>query len=340
MVFCQNCGTKNDDHSNFCLNCGTKLKNKLFTKSSFNYEPVYIIFLERSNGHKIGDTYPNYFKYQYESDTDLLLKKTIQNNHLKESDLNHCLERATVKELKESLKKHDLKVSGRKKELIERLQTNISEETIKADFTDSYYVLTSEGSRLVQENDHILYYHRSQNLHPVPLEKYHELLKDANREDKNLKYDLALKLLNKYAINYREKGDWGLYRNIMLSMANVYQDKKEDLGALVNYLKVINIDLSGLSNGNIYWPKNCFLAPGLIPNIAKLTKNLDLDEDYLKKKYYLCAKELNLPKTAFTKEESFNYLIQAMGGDLEGVDSIIKNKTSQMKSILKPLNNL
>jgi len=159
-------------------------------------------------------------------------------------------------------------------------------------------------------------------------------------EDKNLKYDLALKLLDKYAIHYRKRGDWGLYRNILLSMANVYEDKKDDLASLENYLKVINIDLSGLSNSNMYWPNTCFLAPGLIPSITKLNSNLDLDDIYLQKKYYSCAKELNLPKTAFKKEESFKYLIQAMQGDLEGVNSIIKNKTNKMKSSLKPLNNL
>jgi len=74
--------------------------------------------------------------------------------------------------------------------------------------------------------------------------------------------------------------------------------------------------------------------------ITELTSNLDLDYNYLEKIYYSCAKELNLPKTAFTKEESFKYLIQASQGDLEGVNSIIKNKTSKMKSSLKTLNNL
>ncbi len=338
MVYCQNCGTKNDDSSNFCIECGNKLKNELNTKASFDLEPVYIIFLERANGHRVGTNFPGYFKYQYESDAHLLLKEAIQNNHLKESNLSYILEKATVNDLKESLKRHDLKVSGRKKELIQRIQNNLSEEMIKTDFSASYYVLTSEGSNLVQENDHIVYYHKSQYLYVFPLEKYHELLKEQNVEDKNLKYDLALKLLDKYAINYRKRGDWGLYRNILLSMANVYQDKKDDLTSLDNYLKVINIDLSGLSNSNMYWPNTCILAPGLIPRITKLTSNLD--DIYLEKKYYSCAKELNLPKTAFKKEESFKYLIQAMQGDLEGVNSIIKDKTSKMKSNLKPLNNL
>lgn len=129
------------------------------------------------------------------------------------------MERATVKDLKESLKRHYFKVSGRKKELVERIQNNLSEEMIKADFPVFYYVLTNEGSNLVHENDHIIYYHKSKNLYVFPLEKYHELLKERNKEDRNLKYDLALKLLDTYAINDREKGDWGLYRNILLSMA-------------------------------------------------------------------------------------------------------------------------
>lgn len=339
-MFCPECGTENDNNSNFCLECGNELKNRISTKKpNLNFEPSYIVFLERADGHRRGDGFPGYFKYEYKIDTSLLLRKAIHNNHLRESNLSYCLERATVKDLKESLKKHDLKVSGRKKELIERINSNLTEDVIKADFSNSYYILTSEGRNLVKENDHIVYYHKSRYFSSeFSLEEYHELLKDQNKNDNSLKYDLALKLLDRNAINTRKKGDWGLYRNSLLSKASVYEDQNEGLKALEYYLKVVNIDLSGLSNGNMYWPNICLLAPGLIPEITELAKNLD--NNNLEKKYYSCAKELKLPKTAFTKEESFNYLIQAMSGDLESANSIIKNKTSNMQSSLKPFNKL
>jgi hypothetical protein len=342
MIYCQKCGTENEDNANFCLECGTELKNRIATKKlNLNFEPSYIIFLERANGHKIGNTFPGYFKYEYEVNPNLLLEKAVQNNHLKVSNLYYRLEMATINDLKESLRKHNLKVSGRKNELIERINNNLTEDIIKADFPDSYYVLTNEGSNLVKENDHIIYYHKSRYFSSeFSLEEYHRLLKEQNKNDESLKYDLALELTDKNAINERKKGDWGLYRNSLLSKASVYTDIKKELEALKCYLEVINIDLSGLSNGNMYWPETILLAPGLIPEITKLTRSLDLNDNELEERYYSCAIELKLPKSAFTKEESFQYLIQAMKGDLDGANSGIKNKTSKMKSSLKPLNNL
>ena len=306
-------------------------KKRIFTKPKFNFEPEYIIFLERANGHRMGDNFPGYFKYEYEVDPNLLLKEAIQKNHLKKANLLYRLEKATVKELKECLKKHGLKVSGRKSELIERIINNISEDIIEIDFSNNYYSLTDEGINLVNENDHIVYYHKSRNFFgEISLENYHNLLKDKNNDNKSLKYDIAIELMDKNAINHRNKGDWGLYRNSLLSKAYIYEDKNNELEALKHYLKVINIDLSGLSNGNTYFPEFCILAPGLIPKITKLTENLD--DNYLEIEYYSCANELKLPKAAFTKEESFKYLIQAIRGDLEGANSMLKNKASNMQS--------
>jgi hypothetical protein len=331
MIYCKECGTENDNNSNFCLKCGTELKNKLsIKKPEFKFELPYIIFLERANGYRIGDNFPGYFKYEYGVDPNSLLEKAVDNNHLIESNVFYRLERSTVKDLKESLKKHDLKVSGRKIELIQRIKDNCTVNIIKHDFTYSYYILTSEGNNLVQENDHIVYYHKSQYLRVLSLEEYHELLKEKNKINNILKYDMALKLLDEYATKERINGNWGLYRNSLLSKASVFKDKEDYLDSLEHYLKVINIDLSGLNNNNMYWPKFCMLFPGLMPEIIKLIRYLDLDDNKLEKIYFSCAKELKIPKSAFTNIESFKYLIQAINGDVEEANSIIKNKTSKM----------
>ncbi len=39
-----------------------------------NFELIYIIYLRSVDGHNIGDDFPKYFKYEYMTDTDLLLK--------------------------------------------------------------------------------------------------------------------------------------------------------------------------------------------------------------------------------------------------------------------------
>lgn len=273
-----------------------------------SFEFVYVIFLERADGHKIGDEFPKYFKYQYGADTDILAQKALENNHLSKSNNLYNVEKSKVSEIKIILKKHCLKVSGRKKDLIERIAENLTEEDIKSDFPDSYYTLTDNGRNFVKENDHIIYYHKSQNLTEIPIEIYHELLKDNN--DTNLKYEIALELLDKNASKERENRNWGLYRNSLLSKAYVYEDINEYKLALDHYLKICIIDLSGLSNGNHYMPESIILAPGIINFIKRSLSKLELDAENIKKEYYSIVDKLNLPKTALTKEESFEYLIE------------------------------
>jgi len=279
-------------------------------QESINY--AFIIFLERANGHEIGSDFPQYFKYEYNADTDLLLKKALQNNYLTKSDPLYNVERSKVNEIKIVLKKHNLKVSGNKKDLIERIYTNLTEDVIKNEFLGSYYILTEKGKKLVKENDHIIYYHNSKNLREISLNKYHNLLKDTT--DNTLKYNTAIKLLKENALIERKKGNWGLYRNSLSSIAKVYEDKNENVFALNYYLKVCILDLSGLSNGNRYSPQSIFLAPGILSIIKKLMKKLELDDDNIKNPYYTCFKDLNLPKNKFSKEESFNMLIKEMNG--------------------------
>lgn len=304
-------------------------------KRSYNFSfkdfPAYILFLDKANGHMIGKDFQGYFKYEYEVDTNLLLEEAIQVHHLTESDLSFRVEQSTVNSLKKILRNHGLKVSGRKKELIERVKDNLTENEIKDDFPDNYYVLTDEGINLVKDNDHILYYHKSK-IRVFSLEKYHELLKDENKKDPNLKYDLALNLLEEYALKERKAGNWGLYRCSLLLLAYVYEDVKDELRALEHYFKVINIDFSGLSNNNSYDPQFCILAPGLIPLMIKLIERLDLDDKSIEKMYHAAEKQVKLPKTALKSKESFKYLMRAIKGDLEGANSIIKNKTRSVVS--------
>jgi hypothetical protein len=328
---CPKCSTENPDYANFCQECGENIHSitiheyGLKTSCDFlNYSEkndgnghkegstdfAYVIFLERADGHYEGLMFPQFFKYEYGANTDSLLEKALKNNHLVKSDPLYNVEKAKVNEIKEILKKYDLKVSGRKRELIERIKTNLSEKDIKSNFQGSYYVLTDKGRDIVKKNNHIIYYHKSKYLHVISLEKYHDLLKDSNID--NLKYDIALELLEEYVLEERKQGNWGLYRNSFLAIAKVYEDKKENEIALNYYLKICLLDSSGLNNGNQYLPKLIFLAPGIIDLIDKINYELKFDTDTLKKKYYKCSKELNLPKTELSKEESFKRLINKM----------------------------
>jgi len=272
---------------------------------------VYIIFLENANGHKIGSEFPKYFQYEYGANTSLLLEKALNNNDLTKSEPSDNIEIAKLSIIKRILKQHKLKVSGKKKELVERIKDNLNEKEIQENFPGSFYVLTDKGRNLVNENDHIIYYHKSKILkYEVSIERYDDLLK--NTKDPNLKYEVALELLDENARKERKERNWGQYTNSLLAKAYVYEDKNEYKLALDLYLKICLLDSSGLKNGNFYMPKSVMLAPGIIKFIKKLISKLKLDTNDLKKRYYKSAEELNLPKTKLSKETSFKRLIKAL----------------------------
>lgn len=329
-IHCIHCGTENPDYANFCQECGKKISDifeekqhdetKIVDTESENYDdikPGYVIFLSRANGHMVGSEFPNYFNYNYGINTDELLVDAMNNNHLTLSKPLYNVEKARVIDIKKILRNYGQPVSGRKKELVNRVKNNLTEEEIISEFPGSYYVLTDKGEKIVKENDHVAYYHyNSTNFSGLfSLEEYHDLLK--NNTDANLKYTIAIDLLGKYGSTERRKGNWGLYRNSILSKAKVNKDKNDYKTALNCYFKVCILDTSGLSNNDQYSKKFIGFAPGVIDIIQYLIKKtdsqLESNSDALKIRYYKCFDDLNLPKSILSKEQSFDGLIKEIG---------------------------
>jgi thiol-disulfide isomerase/thioredoxin len=319
MITCPFCRTENPDYANFCQECGNKInsleyqeiKNEEDNSKDESIDFTYIIFLERADGHREGTAFPRYFKYEYDTNPNILLEKALKNNHLSKSKPLYNIEKAKVSEIKEILKKYNLKVSGRKNELIDRIKINLTEKEIKDNFPGSYYVLTDEGRKIVKKNEHVIYYHKSKYLGIISLKRYNDLLKEKN-DAPNLKYEIALELLDEYALKERKNGNWGLYTNSFLAKAKIYEDKNEYEHALNDYLKICILDLSGLNNGNVYTPGSIMLAPGIIEFIERINSKLKLDTNAMKIRYFKCFEELNLPKTKLSKDQSFKRLIKSI----------------------------
>lgn len=288
-------------------------------------EPVVVVFLERANGHRVGDDFPGYFKYQYNSDPKKLLKKTQKNKLVIKSDYKIAIEKASSSDLKNVLKKHGLKVSGKKQDLIKRLVENFDEKTLKTEFPDAYWTLTEKGKKIVLENNHIIYYHKSQYLtNEIFLEDYHNAVQ-SEKNDPDAKYNAAIKLLIANLDKNLVQGNWGLYRNTMLSLSKTYQDKQEYETALNYLFKLWRIDLSGLSNNNLYLPSTISIAPGIVGIIKQVLSKLNLDLENMKTEYSESIKGLQLPKSRFSDEESFTYMQKAIQEGIDNTNQEIEN---------------
>lgn len=286
-------------------------------------DPVLVVFLERANGHRVGNTFPKYFRYRYNSNPKTLLEKALEENYLTKSDYKFNMYQTTNADLKDILRKHNLKVSGIKKELVERLLSNINEKELKSIFTTSHYKLTNTGEHIVDSNSHFIYCHKSKSLGEISLKKYATTF---NKYPKLNKYEIALKLLNNNADKHRKNGKWGLYRNSLLSISRVYIDMENNKKGLEYLLKVCYIDLTGLENNNGYRPNLIMLAPGVIHRIEKVLSDIQDSDINLKKIYTRISDELSLPKERYSKNKSFKYLTSAINGDLDKINDKIKKE--------------
>jgi len=284
-------------------------------------DPVDIVFLYRVEGHKVGDKFPDYFIYHYNSSPDMLLEKSFRNNLVEISySTEKTLEYMKTIKVKEILKLYNQKITGNKQDLIERIISNVSEEEIKKHISDKYYSLTDKGWEIINNNEHIIYYHKSDylKLSGINLEDYHALLKES--KDLNDKYDIAVKLICSVAEKNKNRGDWGLYSNCLRSKAKIFEDMQLLKQAIKIYLMVCCFDLSGMSNNNLFLPKAITLAPGIIDALRGLVDRVEIKEAELRDMYCIAEKELGLPRYRYSNEESFTYITKALDGKLDEVN--------------------
>lgn len=292
-------------------------------------DPVEVIFLERTEGNEISSSFPKYYKYQYNKDPENLLEKALKKNYLTESDYKFNMYQTTNAKLKDILRKYNLKVSGVKDELVNRLLSNVEEKNLKSIFTKSYYKLTDSGKEIVNSNEHLIYYHKNLKFNETSLEEYNKAFKE--NEDLN-KFEIALEFIEKNASNNLAERHWGLYRNSFLSKADVYIDMDNNEMALECLLKVCFIDLSGLSNNNGYSPSIIILAPGIINKINNVISNLDYSKSELKDLYFSVTKKLDLPKKRYSNEKSFKYICEAMNVGVDEVNKKMKEENKDLSS--------
>ncbi|MCJ0225631.1 SAP domain-containing protein [Clostridioides difficile] len=110
-------------------------------------------FLKYIIGENICEPYiAAYWTYEYNINYSYLISKFFNMDYLKISNYIEDLTKLTVSELKEILKSNNIKSTGKKAELIERIEKEISCEDLSIFFSSSnkYYALTDKGKELLK----------------------------------------------------------------------------------------------------------------------------------------------------------------------------------------------
>lgn len=296
-----------------------KVHNKALSKININalknitsfvpvdLSPKEILFLDYINGVSTSNlNIARYWTHEYNLDYQKTLEKLFKCGYLTFSDYKFNMTQCKVDELKNVLKSHGLKVSGKKADLINRLIENLPEDELKELFSESCFMITDAGAAITQKNSHIMYFHRHFNQFGISIDeadRYFKLHPGVNQ------FDIALILLYDRAKKYRESKDWGLYRNDLYAMSIVYKDMKEFEKEMDLLLKVCYLDLSGLENNDGYDKNFSFLAPGILGSLDVVQKELGLSDEQLKAAFSSSVDDLNLPKAYYSKPKAFAKII-------------------------------
>lgn len=109
-------------------------------------------FLEKIQGQNVENpTVYAYWTYEYSIDFAQTMAKLMENGYLQLSDLTSDVEHLTVEQMKGLLKRHNLKVTGKKTDLIHRIFDNVPKDELASELGNQYktYVLTTKGRESV-----------------------------------------------------------------------------------------------------------------------------------------------------------------------------------------------
>lgn len=234
---------------------------------SINIKPNEIIFLDYINGRDENFYIPNYWKFDYGIDTNKTIKKLIDLHYLSfEHNLNRNMFKSTIVQLKEILKENELKLSGNKQDLIDRILCNVDTDYLKTIFSKKIFLATSLGEELIRKN--YLYIINKKKNYMFSDKEINASYQLGSQYSDN---DRIWSILNKRNIDYSLQRKWSSYRSNLLHMANLLFEENKYTQALDSYISIFIIDLSGVSEDNyIHDINSLFVAPAIMKSIKNL----------------------------------------------------------------------
>ncbi|ARI78228.1 SAP domain-containing protein [Halobacillus mangrovi] len=219
-----------------------KLSNGLF--------PGEVILIDWISGKPQNVRIPRFFYERYGVNAEESLKKLVKEGYLTEGTPFDSLVSLTIPELKELLRTKQLKVGGKKAELISRIREHFTEEEVKSLVGDNpVLTIAPKGEATLNEFYYIVPAHRhpsSDGAYNVASAIRHVKKFDYNPPNGDISFTLIHEQVGKHAINRK----YGLMRNSIRCLAEQLERENRYDDALFHYLRVFISEASGMWNGN------------------------------------------------------------------------------------------
>lgn len=246
-------------------------------------------------------SYPVYFSDRYFIKNAAEIHKSwIDFGILAPPKIDEILKYKTVVELKEILRKNNLKVSGKKSELIDRIiENNAFSVDAHNENNDPKYAITEAGRSILKNNKPWLYYHRMKNRDVIPLKFYKETWEHLQSIWQFVPsgLDISWACLQKLKLGVKSYRD---LRSVLLASIEILEDSKKEEMIPDLALQIICIDLSG---------DVPFIAPYLINKVRKIPKE-DLKTHFYKAYDQVKVYEhFNVTGSLAAKNEIFKFIL-------------------------------
>lgn len=304
--------------------------------------PHEILVLDYAHSfYTSGNSFQGFWWYRYGvRDVQAVLSSLVQRGFLQVGDLCTALQKQTGATIKEVLKAHGLKQTGKKDELVKRALTEVSEDELNHLFPKRTYSLTESGKAALEEEAYVSYMHRhgiedldiwslNQLVHSKPYMPF---------RDKLWGY------LNQRSIKHFSDRNFGLYRNCRFNMAQFLKEEKKYEDSLAMLAEVVFYDLSGATNNfdpqflEIYaegfFPYENSLtttAPGIIGAIVECQEKLELSDAGLTEVLVERMSKLSTPLQLFSVSDCAKIVLLERDENTEALKSIYAKAKREFK---------
>lgn len=107
---------------------------------------------------------PEYFEYRYGIDSHASIQRLFDKNLISQASLLDSLDLSNMTILKRLLKAKDLPLGGNKKEVLQRVVDNFSEEELSSYLNQRRYSTTAKGDKVLEKYDDIIQKHGPKSL--------------------------------------------------------------------------------------------------------------------------------------------------------------------------------
>lgn len=284
-----------------------------------------VVLLNWVSNKPLPSNYPGYFSYKYGiKDVVKLHKRLIDKGYLQQASEYNKFKSLTVPEIKNYLRDNNLKLTGNKDKLINRLLEN----NIKSEI-NNIYTLTDRGEEFINNNEPWLYFHRMEL--DIDVIEFERSWQELDSEGVLISGEtIALDVIHKRIEKAKNFGRLYDLRNSLYSLYRISEKNKDFRQLVMISTQIIAIELSGLDNhidrnlidGQIYIPR-MYLSKGLISEIKNHIELFDIEDVNIIKPY---------EEYSVFKIDQIKKIIHSAIDDLEYTNAALDRLIEEMNS--------